>query len=61
MKIAIEAPNSLYGCFPFFFVISKVMTSHENALLGEQKNRDEEPVQVQTPFVIECHLSLIYV
>ena len=35
--------------------------SHENALSGEQKNRDEEPVQVQTPFVIERHLLLIYV
>ena len=32
------------------------MTSHENGILGEQKNRDEEPVQVQTPFVIERHL-----
>ena len=27
--------------------------------LGEQKNRDEEPVQVHTPCVIECHLNHI--
>ena len=39
MKIAIEAPILIVrqhgGCFPFSFVISKVTTSHENALLEE--------------------------